>query len=263
MKRSPNSASGANDDHTVPMVAKVLKIFELFEKRGSFVTMTEVIEECDISKSSAFRILETLRKAGYLTKTEHGPYRLTYKLLGVAMVVQEKNLVRKVAFPYLEALQRKSLETANLGVLEGDHVTYVEVLESDHQLRMVPKLGSKGPLHATALGKVMLANLPEDQASGIVERLDKRRYTPNTIVSGKQLQKEFEQIVKQGYAIDNEEDSQGCTCVAAAILDAKQRVAGAISISAPTSRMKGNRVDQLGKLVRETAQRISRQLGHK
>src|SRR5215469_9169027 len=110
--------------YTVPMVVKVLKVLRAFRQAGPRLALTQVVSLCGIPKASAFRILETLRSEGYLTRDAHGSYRLTYQLLEVAMVVHARNPLRKVALPYLEQLNREVKETVNLGVLEETNVVY-------------------------------------------------------------------------------------------------------------------------------------------
>src|SRR2546425_4711906 len=139
-----------NRSYRVPMVSRVISVFEAFQARGARLFLTEVTELCDIPKASAFRLLETLRAAGYLAKDEHGRYRLTYRLMEVAAVAQERDPLRRQALPTMEQLHRDFRETINLGILDDSQVVYAEVLESPQQLRTVPRIGSRASFHATA-----------------------------------------------------------------------------------------------------------------
>src|SRR5581483_5885491 len=129
-------------NYTVPMVVKVLKVLKAFQTAGPRLALTQVVSHCEISKATAFRILETLRGEGYLMRETRGSYRLTYQLLEIAMVVHARNALRRTALPHLEQLSSEVHETVNLGTLEGRRVVYAEVVESQHRLRIVPSVGS-------------------------------------------------------------------------------------------------------------------------
>jgi IclR family acetate operon transcriptional repressor len=248
--------------YTVPMVVKLLKVLEAFRSAGPRLALTQVISLCGIPKASAFRILETLRSEGVLTRDVHGSYRLTYHLLEVAMVVQDRNPLRKCALPYLQQLNREFQETVNLGALEDDHVVYVEVLESPHSLRVVPSVGSRAPLHATSLGKAVAAFLLTERVTSILEKDGLKRFTPSTITGMAPFLDELEATQERGYAIDSEEETMQCTCVAAPVFDSKAHVAGAVSVAVPSSRISPGRIQVLGSRLREVTRTISELLGY-
>jgi IclR family acetate operon transcriptional repressor len=250
-----------NRTYGVPMVMKTLRVLEAFRLKGARLSLAEAVELCGIPKASAFRVLETLRSSGYLSKMEHGRYRLTYKFLEAAMVVHELNPVRRVALPYLEQLQQRTAESVNLGILQEDHVVYVEVLESMRSLRMVPTIGSVATIHATALGKAIAAWLPEEHLTQVIRGQRLRRFTPKTIVTKSGLYAELERVRGQGYAVDMEEETLGCVCVAAPICDSKGVPVYAISISGPASRITPARVPQFGKALKEVCQQVRRACG--
>lgn len=254
-------AKGEQQSYHVPMVDRVLSVFEAFQARGSRLFMTEVMDLCDIPKASAFRILETLRCNGYIVKDEHNRYRLTYKLLKVASVAQERHPLRRHALPVMEELHREIRETVNLGVLEEDQIVYAEVLESPHQLRLVPHIGGSVCFYATALGKAITAWLPSDVLASLLQSSKLRKLTPNTITTEQAFRRELARIREAGYAVDQEEEVSGCVCVASAVFDAQSRVLGGVSIAGPHSRMSKTRVVQLGRLLCDASRNISQKLG--
>jgi IclR family KDG regulon transcriptional repressor len=261
MRTFPSKTERGTQSYVVPMVARVLKVFEAFQTNGPRLFLTEVTESCKIPKASAFRLLETLRTSGYLARDEHGRYRVTYKLLEIASVAQERDPLRRVALPSLEQLHRDSGETINLGIFEEDHVAYAEVLESAHQLRSVPRIGSQGALHATALGKAVAAWVPAEVLSQFLRKKKMQRFTAKTITGKQAFRRELAKIREQGYAVDNEEETIGCICVAAPLFDRKGLVVGAISVSGISSRMTATRVAHLGPRIRETCLSLSQRLG--
>ncbi len=247
--------------YTVPMVVKVLKVLSVFRQAGPRLALTQVISLCGIPKASAFRILETLRSEGYLTRDTHGSYRLTYQLLEVAMVVHTRNPLRRAALPYLEQLNREVKETVNLGVLEETNVVYAEVLESQHWLRIVPSVGTRVPLHATALGKAVAAYLSREELTSVLGKGGLKSFTPNTITTMKTYLQELAKTQERGYGVDHEEEALQCICVAAPVFDSRSRIAGAISVSVPSSRMPARRIHELGVRLKEVARAVSDEFG--
>lgn len=243
--------------YAVPMVMKTMRVFEAFSASGPHLSLTEVMHLCNLPKASTYRILETLRDCGYLSRNRHGLYRLTFRLLDVAGVAQRHNRLRQVALPFLERLRRTTGETVNLGMIEGDEVIYADVLESSHSLRMVPRVGATAPMHATALGKSIAARLPRSEPP----RTGRRRFTERTITAEQAFEEELQRVRERGYAIDEQEEAGDCTCVGAAIVDGGGRILGAVSVSAPTSRLAPSRIARVGREVRDCARTISEQFG--
>jgi len=245
----------------VPMVTKTLRVLEAFRVRGTGLSLGEVVELCQIPKASTFRILETLRTNGYLTKAGPGRYRLTHRLLELGATVQKVNPWRRRALSHLQNLQQKCGETVNLGVLEDDRVVYTEILPSERSVPVQPVVGSPAPVNATALGKAILAWLPEENQIQIIERQSLLGFTPKTIVTKKALLAEFRKIRSIGYALDAEEETPGYICVAAPIFGRMGYSISAISVSAPSSRMPPAIVNQLVSSVIETCQDVQRAWG--
>jgi IclR family acetate operon transcriptional repressor len=252
-------AAGA--DYQVPMAFRVLKIFEAFQARGPRLFLTEVMELCHIPKASAFRLLETLRSAGYLARDENRRYRLTYKLIEIAAVAQQRDPLRRQALPVMEQLHAELSETINLGILEENQIVYAEVLESPQPLRMVPRIGARACFHATALGKAIATWLPPETIDSLLQNVKLQKFTPKTITTKEAFRRELARIRDLGYAIDDEEETSGCICVAAPVFDGRSRVVCAISASGPGSRMPRSRVAQVGRHVRDACGELSRKLG--
>ena len=251
----------ARGKYHVPMVGRVLSVLEAFRTNGSRLFLTEVTDLCQIPKASAFRLLETLHSTGYLAKDEHGRYRLTYKLLELAAVAQERDPLRRQALTTMEQLRSDLGETINLGILEEGQIVYSEVLESRQDLRLVPRIGARAPFHATALGKAIVASLPAEILEALVQESELQRFTPKTITSEQRLRRELARIRELGYAVDDEEETLGCICVAAPVFDARSRVVCALSASAPHSRMAPARLAQAGRRIREACFGLSGKLG--
>jgi IclR family transcriptional regulator, KDG regulon repressor len=156
-------------------------------------------------------------------------------------------------------LQVRTSETVNLGVLDKGQVTYIEVLQSSNPLRIAGNAGDRNPVHSTALGKAILAYVPEGELEAILERHPSVKMTPKTITRKTSLLKNLAAVRKGGVAIDVEENLTGGVCVAAPIFDHRRKVVAALSLSGPTSRMRP-KLKILQKEIRDASVELSRML---
>lgn len=246
-------------------VTHVLKTLDYLERCGSSgAGVTEVAKALGVHKSTASRLLATLRTRGYVTRDElTGKYSLGIRLVELAKAKLEQFDLRTYARPYLEELSKLTRETIHLAIMEQDRLVYIDKIDSTHLLIMRSKIGYRISPHCTALGKAILAVLPEEKRNAVLEGLELHRFTANTITAPIELQKHLDLVAAQGFACDDEEHEEGIRCVAAPIRDHSQAVLGAISISAPTTRMSRQRMKELGLVVKNVCGRLSRSLGYK
>jgi len=139
---------------------------------------------------------------------------------------------------------------------------YLAKEESSQTIRMISYVGKRAPLHCTALGKVMLAYLPEGERKKILEDRELPRLTENTITDKRELEKELNKVKKQGFALDRGENEKDVRCIAAPIRNHQGKVIAAISISAPIFRIDKNVQNNLKKALMETSRKISKRLGY-
>ena len=149
----------------------------------------------------------------------------------------------------------------HLATLDDDSVVYIDKVECDHPLRLHSAIGKRGPVHCTAVGKVMAAYLDEDKQRALVERLDLRRHTATTLTSRGSLLKALADIRTNGVGFDHEEHATGIHCVAAPLFDFRGRCAGGISITAPTARVDAQKLAGFARLVVGAAAQATRRLG--
>ena len=138
-----------------------------------------------------------------------------------------------IALPFMAALLRRFQETVNLGVLNGDEVLYIRVLESPHAFRLAAHAGIRSPLHSTASGKSLLCRMAPAEIERILKGKTLRRLTTRTICDRAAFMRELAKVRKWGYSIDNGEDSDGARCFGAAILNSEGKAIAAMSISGP------------------------------
>jgi IclR family KDG regulon transcriptional repressor len=223
----------------VPMLGHAFKVLEAFYHAGVELSLQEVSTRTGVSKTSVLRILFTLGQLGYVERNkETGKYQVGFKIMETARrSLSRRNLVQ-IARPYMQQLHAKFDETINLAVLRHHEIIYVEIIESSQSFRMVTEVGSKVPMHATALGKAIGAFLPENEMRYIVNGSEMTRFTPRTIRTRDKFQRVVERVRQHGYAIDNEENEQNAFCIAAPILNGKEHSTAAISVAGPTHRVK-------------------------
>jgi len=191
-------------------------------------------------------------------------------LLGFTLVELGNRLLNQLdlrteAKPLLLELGRRVKETVHLVILDQNDVLYIDKVESDENpggLRMASRIGSRTQAHSCAVGKVLLADLPEDQLDEYTKQQGLPKLTERTLTDPAQLKEHLKAVRKRGYAVDDEENEQGIRCVAAPIRNESGRVIAATSISGPAIRITRERIrDTLQREIMETAASISKRLG--
>lgn len=246
-----------NSAYPLRAVDRVCDILDILANATDGASLSEVAESAGLPKSSTFRYLTALEARRYVERDpESGSYRL-----GVAFRPQNTRAIDQLtdlARPALEKLRDQLRETTNLGVLDGAFVVHTVVAESPHMMRLAARVGERGHVHATALGKVMCATLPEDRVHSILAAAGMPRFTDATIVDPDEYLRELEKVRSDGYALDDAENQPSGRCVAVAI-DGLGFPAG-VSVSAPADRLPLENVDKVVRQLRKLARSLSRQL---
>lgn len=169
--------------------------------------------------------------------------------------------LRQISRPILHKLWKITGETANLAVLDGQDVLYLDVMESSHTFRLVSHMGMRRPVHCTALGKALAAYLAAEEKEHLLSSLSFERFTPHTLTRLARLRKELARVRQRGYALDDEEAVLGSRCVGAPIFEESGKVAAAISVAGPTTRIRRDKIPVFAAAVKEAARAISARLG--
>lgn len=214
--------------------------------------------ETGLHPSTAFRILGALTRTGFVERDSAGRYMLGRKFLHLAGRVRRGIDIRDEARDIMEALRDQLGETVNLTVREGDEVIYIERVSPKRMMRVEQVIGSRAPLHVTAVGKLMLGELGDPFVRAYAQRTGLPVYTPHTIVSEQRLLDEVRQAGVDRYAFDNEEAEEGVGCIGTLVRDNTGAVVAGLSISAPIER----RRDDWVTLVQQAAGQISERLGY-
>lgn len=247
----------------VQAIDRAIRILKLFSEERKELKLTEISEELDLNKSTVHGIISTLKFHGLIDQDEESQkYKLGLYLMELGERVANSLDIIGISHSIIDELCTTMEETVHLATLDGEEVVYIDKKESNQSIRIISAIGARNPAYCTGVGKAMLAfkdlddiykSLPDELA----------QLTPNTITDKEELLKELEKIKTQGYALDNEENSVGLTCVAAPIFDSTGKAVYAISISGPTIRMNYKQIEKAKEMVIEGTKKISRELGYK
>lgn len=250
------------EDYRINAADKVLDILEyLAQHRGAF-TLSELSRGVGIPKPTLFRYVATLEERGYITRNSDEKYTLGLRVVQLANAALGHMTLHEVALPYMRVLLERFQETVNLAVLEGHEMVYVEILESPKAFKMSAHVGGREVLHATALGKAILAYLPEEEMERLIRATGLPRYTANTICSPSLLREELAGVRARGYSVDHQEKEEGASCVGAPIFGPRGWPIAAISISGPALRFSQEKVEEMGRALLEVSAKVSQQVGH-
>jgi len=226
------------------------------------MSITEMGKRLGINKSSAFRLLYTLKRKGFV---EQNPETLKYSLgLRFLIFAQQVNAnidLGVIAKPFLKELNVIMRETVHLAVMYGSDVMIIAQETGMELLSIVTKIGDIEPFYCSAVGKAILAFLPQDEQNAVIDSLEMEKKTQNTITEKEQLIKELTKVAANGYAVDDEEFHIGVRCLGVPILDHSGRVVASLGISGPINRIRLDRIEEYISAMKAIALRISEKLG--
>lgn len=260
-RNSEGQGPEENDGTRLSSVVRTLSIFEALAATRQ-INLERLARQTGLPKPTLHRFMQTLCDLGYVYRDDNDEYSLTLKMFSLASRALEWMDLPARARPIAEKLAGELGETVHLGILEEDHAIYVMKVESKYTLRMYSRVGKAIPLYCTAIGKVLLSDLPPEELDRYLESASLIPYTAHTITAGEKLRKELAQIQAKGYSRDREEHEEGIICVAAPIRDYSQRVIAALSVSWPAFRFKKEELDAHQRAIRAAAGSISRLLGY-
>jgi len=244
------------------VITRALSLLDLFLGDTNEMSLDEISEASGINKYTVRRMVSTLIKCGYLRQIrKRGKYSLGVKLIDFGGALRINSIMVPIASPYLTELSEKVQESVQMAVWDGIRVFLCRAILTPHPLRVVPLEGTRLALHATSLGKALIAEWPEEDLSGYLSN-KLERYTPNTITDFSQLKKHLSKIKKEGVAYDYEECYAGVSGVGAALKNGEGNVVGAISLFGPITRMDKKKMKLDAPSVIDCALNISRELGY-
>lgn len=231
--------SPGNAPRTVDAVQTTFDVVDvLLETNGAGIT--EIADRLGRSKGTVHSHVTTLRENEYVSK-DGDEYQLSLRFLDLAEHAKDRLDFLDVVEDELVDLAEETGEIAQFAVEEHGRAVYVKKARGADAVQTASRVGTREFLHCIALGKAILAHLPRTRVERIIDRHGLSGQTGNTITDRSELYAELEEIREQGYAFDNEEKIHGLRCVAAPVEGRRGALIGAVSVSGPTSRMKGDR----------------------
>ena len=252
----------AMEKEGVQSLDRAFTLLELLCKIPGGLAIHQITQITGLHKSTVHRMLSAMAARGYVRKMGDGVYRAGMRVCELSDYVQQNLDVVELAREPMERLSRRTGETVHLVERDGDEVVYIYKVESIHgAIRMVSRIGMRRPMYCTGMGKAILAFQPDSSVLDYWKETTHESYTAHTIVRQEAFLREIQEIRRQGYALDNEENELGVRCVAAAIPDWQGTVSHALSISAPISRMTDERIRALVPQLMEVRNEIASYLG--
>lgn len=247
----------------VQSVDRALSILEALS--DGEMGLIDLSKKVELNKSTVHRLLNTLIYKNYVSQNpENNKYRLTFKVLELGNKMLNTISIVSIAKPYITRLAEETNEVVHLVSIEGNEVVYIDKIDSNNTIRMHSYIGKSIPIYCTAVGKAYMASMDDEMFFETWKNIEKNivKLTDNTITTKEAMLEELKRIRDTGYSIDREENEEDVVCVAAPIFNFDKKVKYAISISTPKIRINDEKIKLFGRLVKDTADKISKELGY-
>ncbi|MBW3098331.1 HTH-type transcriptional regulator BhcR [Pseudohoeflea coraliihabitans] len=256
----PRSFHGASESTLIQSLDRGIEVLKVVS-RGNGMSLTEIAEASGHPASTTYRMLTTLQKHGVVEFAESGQlwyiglaaFRIGSTFLGRTSIVEQSR-------PIMQEMMTTSGETANLAIVDRNDVIFVSQVETHEPIRAFFRPGTRGPIHASGIGKAMMAYFAADRVAAIL-RAKLQRFTPNTLTDGRDVIAELQRTRARGWAIDDEERTLGMRCVAAPVFNQFGEAVAGISLSGPSVRVSRGRDEAHGTLVRAAADEVTNAIG--
>jgi len=255
----PNNRAGDGKNQSL---TRALTLLARLSETPSGLSLTDLSYQLGMPTATVHRLLSTFEEFDFVEQdAEQGLWFVGLKAFTVGNAFLQRRDIVASARPHMQALVEQCGETVNLGVIDDGEAVFISQVESREMMRMIVRLGSRSPIHASGVGKALLANMPEHDLASVLQQRGLARYTERSIDNPTRLREELQHIRQLGYALDDEEHAIGLRCVASAIFDENGQALAAISLSGPKARVTDGRLDELGIAVRQCADEITLALG--
>ena len=253
-------------DYTVPSLHRAIQALDMLACSADGLSLAEMSKRLNTPKSTLFRIMVTLQDHS-LVNQDRGRkvFSLGMKLVEWGHAALERVDLKQIAHPHLEQLANETRESFYLGVLDNLEVILIDRADTPEMWRIVARLGSRSPVHATATGQVLIAEATPEVIDRVIERTGLKKFTEKTIVNAAQLQKRLDLVRKQGFSITDAEYKPDLCAVAVPVRDHRGAVVASLMTALPSGQANKRKahVRELISILQQKAEVISRELGHK
>jgi DNA-binding IclR family transcriptional regulator len=248
---------------TIQVIDRASRLLDAITRNDQPVTLKILSIETGLHPATAFRILGSMTNNGFVERDERGRYRLGVRFHTIDSRVQTDASLRREAYETMKHLRDATGETVNLSVRDGNHLVYIERMLSERPGDTDTTVGKRMPLHASAVGKLMLGNLGEAFCRDYANSKDFVAFTEQTITDYERLHKEVNTAMQMGYATDMQESEAERGCLGVLITDSAGVLVAGLSISAPIDRIANEpfKHDCVGK-IKDAAHKLSQRLGY-
>jgi DNA-binding IclR family transcriptional regulator len=248
-----------NSQMSIQVIERMVALLDALAQYPDPVSLKELSTVTGLHPSTAHRILNDLVVKRFVDRGDGGSYRLGMRLLELGNIVKSRLNVREASLEFMRALHRKTQQTVNLSVRQGDEIVYIDRAYSERSgMQVVRAIGGRAPLHLTSTGKLFLSADDPKLVRAYATRTGLAGHNKNSITDLVKLERELSLVRARGYARDNEELELGVRCMAAGIYDDSGKLIAGLSISAPADRLQEEwEEDLIG-----TAAQISAVLGY-
>jgi DNA-binding IclR family transcriptional regulator len=235
-----------SDKTSIQVIERMMALLDALASYPDPVSLKELATATGLHPSTAHRILNDMVAKRFVDRSEPGTYRLGMRLLELGNIVKSRLNVREAALPFMQALHRKTQQTVNLSVRQGDEIVYIDRAFSERSgMQVVRAIGGRAPLHLTSIGKLFLSVDDAKLVRAYATRTGLAGNNKNSITDLAKLERELSLVRARGYARDNEELELGVRCMAAGVRDDAGRLIAGLSISAPADRLSDEWLDDL------------------
>lgn len=241
---------------SIQVIDRLTALLEAIARDREAISLKVLAADTGLHPSTAFRILASAVENGLVAR-DGNRYRLGIRLLQLGSRVASHQDLRRSARPLMESLRDRIGETVNLTVRQGDEVVYLDRALPERMMRVEQRIGSRAPLHVTAVGKLMLGEGSEAECRDYARRTGLPGYTRYSFTDEEQLVQHVSGCVRAKFAYDDEEAETGVGCIGVLVHDSGGKIVAGLSISAPIER----RSDEWVPLLQQTAQQLMDQLG--
>jgi DNA-binding IclR family transcriptional regulator len=249
--------SGYNREPGRSVLSKGFAILGALRTAETGLTRPQLARRTGLPMTTVLRLANELRAVGALELDDHGTYRLGGWLWELGTLAASRTTLREIALPYMQDLYEATHENVQLAVLDGFDALFVERIRGPKSVAILSRPGSRLPLHATGVGKVLLAYAPADFIDEVIAR-GLPEMTPQTITDGDALRRNLAEVRERGYSSTRDEMTVGAVSVGAAIFGPDEHVVGAVSLVVAT---RGADPKALAPAVRAVASGLTRRVG--
>lgn len=246
---------------TVQALDRGLILLVALAKAGK-ITLTELAQKVEMPPSSVHRLLSTLQKhefAEFDKSTQDWMVGVETFRIGNTFV-QRTNLI-EAAHTTMQNLMQETGETANLAIAGSGNIVFVNQIETNHPIRAFFPPGTRSHMHASGIGKALLADFPRAEVEKIFAEKGLPTFTEKTLITNEAMFADLDKIKQRGWSLDDEERYSGMRCVAATIYNSLGEPVAGISVSGPTARFSDQQIEELGPRVRQSALEVTRLIG--